>query len=329
MCHENQLAYNQAKQLFNNVSYPNHGKSITNNKDSLDKKADSKIKNYVVKSYGQALKKYYNQETNKPKFHSFRKSKKSYTTDKPKFEGNKLILPKCEPIKFRGEILNNEIAHITIFMKNNKYYASITYKNVEITPITNTNEDLGIDWGETTFLTLSNETKINPYIDQTLENEINYLQRELSYKVAHSNSWYRLKNKIDKLKEKRSNQLNDWYHKITTELVRNFDTIYIEKLNYMAIHQKAKRYVNKLKKTYYQFGKVKKLLSYKLQWYKNTNLVEVDPKNTSKICSNCNYLYKNLTIHMRKWKCPICKTYHDRDVNASINILNRGLELIK
>jgi len=326
ICHANYLAHVQAKKYNLNPDYRDDGKSITNNKDELDKKADSKIKNYTVKAYSQAWKKFYTEkEANAPSFHRYRKVRKSYTTDKPVFERNKLLLPKCKPIKFRGELLEEEIANITIYMKNNKYYASIIYKNVEITPLTNTNQDLGIDWGEKTFLTLSNGTKINPIIDYKLEKQINYLQRELSYKTLYSNSWYKLKNKIDKLKEKRTNRLNDWYHKLTIKLVKDFDNIFIEKLNYKTIHQETKRFVSKLKKTYYQFGKVKELLSYKLNWYKNTNLVEVNAKNTSRLCSSCNYLHRDFGIHIREWTCPVCNCNHDRDVNASINILNRGL----
>ena len=259
-----------------------------------------------------------NQKQVKPNFHSYRKRKKSYTTDKPVFEGNKLILPKCEPIRFKGELLNNEIANITIFMKNNKYFASILYKDVEITPLAGTNQDLGVDWGEKTFLTLSNGTKINPIINQKLEEEIDYLNSELSYKKLYSKSWHKLKNKIDKLKSKRTNRLKDYYHKLTTQLVTDYDNIFIEKLNYKAIHQEAKKFVNKLKKTYYQFGKFKKLINYKLNWYKNTILVEVNPKNTSKLCSSCGYLQKNINIDIRNWVCPVCKSNHDRDVNAAI-----------
>jgi putative transposase len=325
ICHANYLAHTQAKKYNLNPGYRNDGKSITNNKDDLDKKADSKIKNYAVKAYSAAWKKFYTEkEAGTPKFHSFQKSRKSYTTDKPVFEGNKLILPKCNPIRFRGELLNEDISNITIYMKNNKYYASIIYRNVPVAPMVNTNKDLGIDWGETIFLTLSNGTKINPVIYQTIENKINYLQTELSYKKLHSNSWYKLKNRIDKLKTKRTNRLKDWYHKITTELVKNFDNIFIENLNYKNIHQEAK-FVSKLKKTYYQFGKIKELLSYKLSWYKNTKLIEINAKNTSKTCNSCRCIHRNFSIHIREWTYPICKSQHDRDINASINILNRGL----
>ena len=325
MCHANKLAHYQAKKNNLNPPYPNYGKSITNNKDELDKKADSKIKNYVVKAYNQAWKKHFTEQAGRPQFHAFRKSRKSYTTDKPLFRDNKLILPKCKPIKFKGELLDYDIANITVFMKNNKYYASIIYKNVEIKPMVNTNKDLGIDWGEKTFLTLSNKTKINPTIYYDLEDEINYWTRELSYKKLYSSSWYRLKSKIDKLKEKRTNRLKDWYHKLTTELVRDYDNIYIEKLNYKVLHQEAKRCVSKLKKTYNQFGTFKEQLSYKLEWYKDNKLIEVDPKNTSRMCSSCGYIHRDFGIHIREWVCPVCKSNHDRDINASINILNRGM----
>lgn len=106
--------------------------------------------------------------------------------------------------------------------------------------------------------------------------------------------------------------------------MKEYDQVYIEKLNYRHIHQEAKRYVSKIKKTYYQFGTVKTMLNYKLEWYKSTELVEVDPKNTTKTCNVCGYLNNDLTITMRSWECPNCNLYHDRDINASINILNRG-----
>lgn len=326
ICHANYLAHTQAKKYNLNPNYRNDGKSITHNKDELDKKADSKIKNYVTKAYNFAWKKFYTEkEVKAPNFHSYRKSRKSYTTDKPIFEKNNLLLPKCKPIRFRGELLDNEIANITIFMKNNKYYASIIYKNVEITSLINTNKDLGIDWGEKTFLTFSNGIKVNPIIDYELEKQINYLQTELSYKKLYSNSWHKLKSKIDNLKEKRTNRLKDWYHKLTIKLATDFDNIFIEKLNYKTIHQEAKNFVSKIKKIYYQFGKFKELLSYKLNWYKNTELIEVNAKNTSRLCSSCGYLHRDFGIHIRDWICPVCNSNHDRDINASINILNRGL----
>ena len=68
-------------------------------------------------------------------------------------------------------------------------------------------------------------------------------------------------------------------------------------------------------------------LEYKCDWY-GKHLIIVDPKNTSRICSNCgtkNHEFDNLTqaewLATREWECPTCKKHHDRDINAAQNIL--------
>ena len=92
-------------------------------------------------------------------------------------------------------------------MKNNKYYANVIYKNVEITPLLNTNEDLSIYWEKPQFLTLNNGRKANPFSDNELEDKINSQNFDLSRKQLHSKSWYKIKLQIDKLKEKCTNRL--------------------------------------------------------------------------------------------------------------------------
>ena len=84
-----------------------------------------------------------------------------------------------------------------------------------------------------------------------------------------------------------------------------------------------------LSNAWYMF---KTMLAYKCNWY-GKQLIMVDPKNTSRICSNCgkkNYDFDNLTqsqwLNKRNWTCPYCHKNHDRDINAAKNILNRGLK---
>ena len=76
------------------------------------------------------------------------------------------------------------------------------------------------------------------------------------------------------------------------------------------------------------WGKFFNMLEYKANWYGN-NIIKVPTMYpSSQTCSCCGYknpLVKNLAI--RKWECPNCHTKHDRDTNASINILNKGLAI--
>lgn len=87
----------------------------------------------------------------------------------------------------------------------------------------------------------------------------------------------------------------------------------------------AKHGVSKLKKVYYRAGMFVEKLSYKLDWYKE-QLHKVDPKNTSKTCSECGYINsEKIDLDIREWICPKCKTNHDRDINAARNITMKGL----
>ncbi|MDR1820523.1 MAG: transposase [Methanobrevibacter sp.] len=313
-------------------NFSNYGQAITRSKNEYDKLADSKIKNYIVKSYNNAWKKYYNEKkAGKPNFHSFRRSKLSYTSDTKKITDNELILPKIGKIKCRGKLLNEDVANFTVSLVNGKYYCSIIYKNVSIKPKVHTNMVLGMDWGEKTFFSLDNGMKLNPKIDFELEKKINDLQSKLSKKIGSkkgetkSNSYLKLKSKSDKLKEYRNNVLGDWEHQKTHMLVSLFDYIFIEDISYKNLHQMKDKGVSKLKKIYYRAGMFTNKLVYKLDWYKES-LHKVYPHNTSKTCSVCGFIldYK-LGLNVREWRCPKCETLHDRDVNAAINIRNRGL----
>ena len=71
------------------------------------------------------------------------------------------------------------------------------------------------------------------------------------------------------------------------------------------------------------------ILKYKAEWY-NRDLIEIDRWfPSSKLCNICGFKNNELTLKDRKWICPKCKTNHDRDINASINIKNEGKRIMK
>ena len=76
------------------------------------------------------------------------------------------------------------------------------------------------------------------------------------------------------------------------------------------------------------FGEFKKVLEYKARWY-NRKIVYVDRfYPSSKTCSCCGHIYKELSLNEREWTCPECSAKHDRDINAAVNILNEGMRLV-
>lgn len=136
---------------------------------------------------------------------------------------------------------------------------------------------------------------------------------------------------VAKLKNRVANQRLDYLHKITTKLVKDYDVIVVEKLNTNGMlknHHLSRSIANAA------WSKLVSLLDYKCTWY-GKQLIIVDPKNTSRICSNCgkkNHNFDKLTqqewLDTREWGCPNCQTHHDRDVNAAKNILARGLKTL-
>lgn len=99
--------------------------------------------------------------------------------------------------------------------------------------------------------------------------------------------------------------------------------------NLMKNHKLARVIANAC---WYQF---RQILAYECKWY-SKKLIVVPPAYTSRICNCCkhknpqfNHLPTNQWLAVRQWECPYCHAIHDRDINAAININNRGITLLK
>lgn len=286
---------------------------------------DSRIKNYLQQDMRRS--KFISKGL--PQFKSWkRRSSYSYTTGQAvSVKDNYLKIPKCKPIRFRGRVLSGDLKSVTVSYKNNKFYASLTYNNVDTQQLPKTNDVLALDWGERSFIYGYDSNglveKTNPPLFRSLHNKKENLQNILSKFEKDSNNYIRMKDKIAKLQEHIVNKTNDWFHKHTLDLVRRYDDIIIEKLNYKGLHQQAKRGVSKIKKLQWKFGYWKELISYKLDWYKSTKLIEVPAYNTSKTCFNCGIINVDLRSE-EYWTCSSCGTKHHRDINAAKNIMDLG-----
>ena len=159
------------------------------------------------------------------------------------------------------------------------------------------------------------------------ENKLAKLQRELSRKTKGSSNWNKARIKVANLQQRISNQRNDFLHKLTTEIVRNYDTISIEDLDVSSMKQTDSSIRNK-RVNDVSWAEFRRQLTYKSQWYGKTLSVVGRYYPSSQICHMCGHNDGKKSETIRSWVCPHCKSSLDRDMNAAINICSEGLRLL-
>ena len=157
------------------------------------------------------------------------------------------------------------------------------------------------------------------------ENKINKLQKQLSRKVKGSNNRDKARIKLAKAYERLVNQRENYIHSVVNELLKYYDTIYMEDLNVngMLKNHKLAKAIQEV--GFYRFKSV--LLDKSVN--NGKRVVFVDRfYPSSKTCSCCGSIYKGLTLNDREWRCPSCGKIHDRDLNAAMNILTEGKKIL-
>lgn len=237
-----------------------------------------------------------------------------------------------------------EIKRYTVLQNSTgRYYVSLMVEVKNPEPFKKIGKQVGIDMGIADLAILSNGIKYptfdgSYYKKKTIEWQRKYSRRynltnrlclqDKNRKVICPRNLDSFKNwqKAQKMKArfqaKVANKRHDYLQKLTTRLVRQYDVIVIEDLrtkNLIKNHHLAKSISNA---AWYLF---RMMLEYKCKWY-GKKLIAVDPKNTSRICSNCGYNSGVKPLNVREWTCPKCHVHHDRDINAAVNILNRAVK---
>jgi putative transposase len=319
--------------------YLNNKKTITYNKQSALltqlkkmeetswlKEVNSQTLQYSLKCLDQAYQNFFAKRTKFPKFKS-KRDRNSFTVPQTtRLNGDRLIIPKFgNGIKMimerevRGEIKKATLTKTP----TGKYFVSILAEK-EYQPVEKTNKKVGLDLGLKDFIVLSTGLKVkNGRFLKQYENVLKLNQKHLSRKTKGSNRYQRQKLKVARIHEKILNSRMDQIHKVSSFLIRNFDTIYVEDLNVsgMMKNHKLARSIGDV-----GWGKFINTLTYKAQW----NDKEVIPVGrffpSSKTCNSCGWINNSLKLQDRSWKCK-CGLDVDRDLNAAKNILNEGLRL--
>ena len=240
--------------------------------------------------------------------------------------GKYLKLPKLGYVKVRQSMEIGHINNVTIERTPTGKYFAILNVEFEPTPKPNGGKKIGIDVGIREFYSDSNGNMVpNPkHLEKSMRKLVRE-QRRLSRKEKESNNRKKQRVKVALVHEKITDQRNDFLQKESSMLIRENQTICIEDLkvkNMMRNHRLARSIAS------VSWSKFFAMLEYKAMWYGNDIIRIPTTYPSSQTCSCCGYknpLVKNLAV--RNWECPECHTKHNRDTNAGINILNKGLQM--
>ncbi|WP_457638656.1 RNA-guided endonuclease TnpB family protein [Persephonella sp.] len=239
-----------------------------------------------------------------------------------------LKIPKLKtkiPIKMHRDI-EGQIRSISITKTpDGRYYLNVLVKR-EIQPVDKTGKTVGIDVGIKEFAIIYDGESTyrieNPKYLQKAEKKLIKLQRQLSRKQKGSKNYEKTRHKVAKQHQKIVNQRKDFLHKVSSAITKQYDAIVVESLNIKGMIQNEKLSKQIADVSWYEFIRQ---LEYKVKWY-GRQIIKADRfYASSKQCNVCGYKNNQLTLSIRKWQCPICKTIHDRDENASKNLYKIGV----
>ena len=269
-------------------------------------------------------------------FPKFKKKKNggsytTYATTVKLINSKHIKIPKFGVVRFKQNKnlkLEDNICSVTIKKTpTGKYFCSVLFEKeipeVKKVDLSENSKIIGLDMSLTKFFVDNNgNSPAYQKIYKKHEKKLKRLQHFESRKKKDSIRKKKLRKSINLINEKITNKRKDFSHKLSTELVKNYDVIVVESLNLTSISQGLKLGKSVMDLGYHQFINQ---LKYKCDWY-GKHLVEADKWfASSKICNKCGYKYNDLALSERKWVCPCCGTQIDRDENAAINLRNLGI----
>ncbi|MDX8047474.1 IS200/IS605 family element RNA-guided endonuclease TnpB [Gracilibacillus sp. S3-1-1] len=335
-----------------NDTYKETGKGLTYNACSAQlpplkkqlswlKEVDSIALQTSLKNLSDAFSRFFKKQNKAPRFKSKKHPVQSYTTKQTNgnisIEENKIKLPKLGFVRFaKSREVEGQILSATIRCNPSGNYFISILAETDVQPLEKTASAIGIDLGITDFAIFSDGQKEdNHRFTAKMEKKLKREQRKLSRRALHAKNngvnlldaknYQKQKRKVARLYEKVTNQRNDFLDKLSTDITQNHDVICIEDL-----HTEGMLHNHKLAKSIsdVSWSSFVSKLTYKAAWYGKAIVKISRWFPSSQLCSTCGHHDGKKSLDIREWTCPACHTHHDRDVNASKNILAEGLRVI-
>ena len=307
------------------------------------KEVNTKVTHEAIRQMLSAYNNFFKQHKGFPKFKS-KKDKQSALFSLQAisrcntFETRHISLTKpLKNIKFRCSDLylrrlqkyNKNIRSATLSKtKSGNFFLSILIEmeDTELKNFEHTDKQVGIDLGVKNFVITSDGYVFeNKHFLKKEEKKLNRLQRQLSRKVKGSNNREKQRVKIAKLFERMTNKKDAYTHYVVNELLKSYDTIFMEDLNVQGMlrnHSLAKA-ISEV-----GFSRLKQVITTKAL-DNGKQVIFIDRfYPSSKTCSVCGYKKEDLKLSDREWTCPNCGKKHDRDINAAVNILLEGKRML-
>ena len=253
---------------------------------------------------------------------------KKYESIRIDFNKRIITLPKLKEVKFRGyrkakEIVG-KIKSATISKDANKYFVSILVEVPFVKYSLKPTSIVGLDLGIKDFIVTSNGEKLKNEV-KINEKRLKGLQKWLSRCKPGSKNRYKVKLKIQRLYLKIRNARKHMIYKLANNILKENDIVSIETLdvkNMYQVHKIAKHLKN------IPISEFIRVLKYKSNWL-GKKIIEINKYYpSSQCCNRCDYKNEEVKdLSVRKWTCPKCGMIHDRDINASINIMFEGLKI--